>query len=66
MQMKEIEMNMDEFDIGNIYLDTDGLDHTIFPKIEEPDSKEAEEAFNNSSYELSKVFYTSYDEKKQS
>ena len=28
--------------------------------------KEVEEAFNSSGYELSKVFYTSYDEKKQS
>ena len=66
MQMKEREMKMDEFDIGNVYLDTDDLDHMIFPKVEEPDSKEVEEAFNRSSYELSKTFYTSYDEKKQS
>lgn len=43
--MKEIEMKMDEFDIGNVYLDTDDFDNTIFPKIEEPDSKEVEEAF---------------------
>lgn len=49
MQMKEIEMKIEEFDIGNIYLD----------------SKEVEEALN-SSYEMSKTFYTSYDEKKQS
>ena len=66
MQMKEREMKMEEFDLGNVYLDTDDLDHMIFPKIEEPDSKEVEEAFNSSGYELSKVFYTSYDEKKQS
>lgn len=66
MQMKEREMKMEEFDIGNVYLDTDDLDYRIFPKIEEPDRKEVEEAFNNSSYELSKTFYTSYDEKKQS
>ena len=66
MQMKEREMKMEEFDIGNIYLDTDDLDHMIFPKVEEFDSKEVEEAFNSSSYELSKTFYTSYDEKKQS
>ena len=64
MQMKEREMKMEEFDIGNIYLDTDDLDHMIFPKVEEFDSKEVEEAFN-SSYELSKTFYTSYDEKSQ-
>ena len=56
---------MDEFDIGNIYLDIDDLDPMIFPKVEAFDSKEVEEAFN-SSYELSKVFYTSYDEKSQS
>ena len=61
--MKEREMKMEEFDIGNVYIDTDDLDHTIFPKIEEFDSKRVEEAFNSSSYELSKVFYTSYDEK---
>ena len=64
--MKEIEMKMEEFDIGNIYIDTDDLDNTILPKIEELDRKEVEEAFNSSGYELSKVFYTSYDEKKQS
>ena len=63
MQMKERETKMDEFDIGNIYIDADDLDRMIFPKIEEPDSKEVEEAFNSSSYELSKTFYTSYDEK---
>ena len=57
---------MEEFDIGNIYIDTDDLDSTILPKIEELDRKEVEEAFNSSGYELSKVFYTSYDEKKQS
>ena len=57
---------MEEFDIGNIYLDADDLDYRIFPKVEEPDSKEVEEAFNHSGYELSKTFYTSYDEKKQS
>lgn len=61
--MKEREMKMEEFDIGNVYIDTDDLDQTIFPKIEEPDNKEVEEAFNNSGYELSKTFYTSYDEK---
>lgn len=66
MQMKEREMKTEEFDIGNVYIDTDDLDHTIFPKVEEFDSKEVEEAFNSSGYELSKVFYTSYDEKKQS
>ena len=66
MQMKEREIKMDEFDIGSVYLDTDDLDKMIFPKVEEFDSKEVEEAFNGSSYELSKVFYTSYDEKKQS
>lgn len=65
MQMKEIEMKMEEFDIGNVYLDTYDLDHTIFPKVEEFDSKEVEEAFNISSYDFSKVFYTSYDEKSQ-
>ena len=64
--MKEREMKMEEFDIGNIYIDTDDLDNTIFPKIEELGRKEVEEAFNSSGYELSKVFYTSYDEKKQS
>ena len=64
MQMKEREMKMEEFDVGNIYLDIDDLDHTIFPKVEEFDSKEVEEAFNGSSYELSKTFYTSYDETK--
>ena len=64
MQMKEREMKMEEFDIGNVYLDTDDLDRMIFPKIEELDRKEVEEAFNSSSYELSKVFYASYDEKK--
>lgn len=63
MQMKEIEMKMEEFDIGNVYIDTDDLDHTIFPKVEEFDSREVEEAFNSSSYEPSKLFYTSYDEK---
>ena len=63
--MKEIEMKMEEFDIGNVYIDTDDLDHTIFPKVEEFDSKEVEEAFNgSSSYDFSKVFYTSYDETK--
>lgn len=62
MQMKERETKMEEFDIGNVYIDADDLDRMIFPKIEEPDRKEVEEAFNNS-YELSKVFYTSYDEK---
>ena len=56
---------MEEFDIGNVYIDTDDLDHTIFPKVEEFDSKEVREAFNGSSYELSKTFYTSYDEKSQ-
>ena len=56
---------MEEFDIGNICIDTDDLDHTIFPKVEEFDSKEVIEAFNSSGYELSKVFYTSYDEKSQ-
>ena len=64
--MKERETKMEEFDIGNVYLDTDDLDQMIFPKIEEPDRKEVEEAFNSSSYELLKTFYTSYDEKKQS
>ena len=64
--MKEREMKMDEFDIGNIYIDTDDLDHMIFPKVEEFDSKRVREAFNSSGYELSKTFYTSYDEKKQS
>ena len=54
---------MDEFDIGNVYIDVDDLDHMIFPKVEEFDSKRVEEAFNSSSYELQKVFYTSYDEK---
>ena len=65
MQMKERKMKMEEFDIGNVYIDTDDLDQTIFPKVEEFDSKRVEEAFNNSGYELSKTFYTSYDEKKQ-
>lgn len=64
MQMKERETKMEEFDIGNIYLDRDDLDNTIFPKVEEPDSKKVEEAFNSSGYELSKTFYTNYDEKK--
>ena len=64
MQMKEREMKMEEFDIGNVYIDTDDLDHMIFPKVEEFYSKEVEEAFNGSSYEMSKTFYTSYDEKK--
>ena len=64
MQMKEREIKMDEFDIGNIYIDTDDLDHMIFPKVEEFDSKRVEEEFNSSGYELSKTFYTSYDEKK--
>ena len=63
MQMKEREKKMEEFDLGNVYLDTDDLDHTIFPKVEEFDRKEVEEAFNSSGYELSKTFYTSYDEK---
>ena len=63
MQMKEREMKMEEFDIGNVYLDTDDLDKMIFPKVEEFDSKEVEEAFNRSSYELSKTFYTHYDDK---
>ena len=63
--MKEREMKMEEFDLGNVYLDTDDLDRMIFPKVEEPDRKEVEEAFNRSSYELSKTFYTSYDEKSQ-
>lgn len=62
--MKQREMKMDKVDIGNIYLDTDDLDNMIFPKIEEFDRKEVEEAFNNSGYELSKTFYTSYDETK--
>ena len=57
---------MEEFGIGNVYLDTDDLDCMIFPKVEEFDSKKVEEAFNGSSYELSKTFYTSYDETKQS
>ena len=61
--MKEREMKMDEIDIGNVYVDTDYLDNTIFPNIEEFDSKEVREAFIISSYELSKTFYTSYDEK---
>ena len=39
MQMKERETKMEEFDLGNVYLDTDDLDRMIFPKIEEPDSK---------------------------
>ena len=65
MQMKEREKKMEEFDLGNVYLDTDDLDHTIFPKVEEFDRKEVEEAFNSSGYELSKTFYTSYDEKSQ-
>ena len=55
---------MEEFGIGNVYLDTDDLRHIIFPKIEAFDSKEVKEAFNGSSYELSKTFYTSYDETK--
>ena len=55
---------MEEFDIGNVYLDTDDLDPMIFPKIEEFDNKKVEEAFNSSSYELSKTFYTNYDETK--
>ena len=59
--MKEREMKMEEFDIGNFYVDTDYLDHTIFLKIEEFDSKEVREAFI-SSYELPKTFYISYDE----
>lgn len=54
---------MDEFDIGNLYADTDYLDHAIFPNIEEFDGKEVREAFS-SSHELSKTFYTSYDEKR--
>ena len=57
---------MEEFGIGNVYLDTDDLDPTIFPKVEEFDSKEVRDAFNGSSYELPKTFYTSYDETKQS
>ena len=65
MQMKERKTNMEEFDIGNVYIDTEDLDPIIFPKVEEFDSKEVEEAFNNSGYELSKTFYTSYDEKSQ-
>ena len=65
MQMKEREMKMEEFDIGNIYIDIDDLDPMIFPKVEEFDSKRVEEAFNSSSYELPKVFYTSYDKKSQ-
>ena len=64
--MKEREIKMEEFDIGNIYIDTDDLDHMIFPKVEEFDSKRVEEAFSSSGYELSKTFYTSYDETKQS
>ena len=48
--MKEREMKMEEFDIGNVYIDTDDLDHMIFPKVEEFDSNEVEEAFNNSGY----------------
>ena len=63
MQLKEREMKMEEFDIGNVYLDTDDLDKMIFPKVEEFDSKEVEEAFNSISYELSTTFYTNYDEK---
>ena len=62
--MKERETKMEEFDIGNVYLDTDDLDHIVFPKVEEFDGKEVREAFNGSSYELSKTFYTSYDETK--
>lgn len=33
-------------------------------KMDEFDSKRVEEAFSSSGYELSKTFYTSYDEKK--
>ena len=58
MDEVELEKHMPE-----LYIDTDDLDHMIFPKIEEFDSKRVEEAFNGSSYELSKTFYTSYDEK---
>lgn len=66
---------MEEFDIGNLCIDIDDLDHAIFHKAEELDGKEIEEAFNKGghgllktfykSHELSKTFYTSYDEKHQ-
>ena len=72
--MKEREMNMDEFDIGNVCIDIDDLDHATFHKAEAPDGKEIEEAFNKGGHELlktfyksnelSKTFYTSYDENK--
>ena len=56
--MKEREMNMEEFDI-------DDLDHAIFHKAEALGGEEIEEAFNKGGHELSKTFYTSYDEKHQ-
>ena len=68
-------MKMEEFDIGNICIDIDDLDHAIFHKAEALDGKEIEEAFNKGghgllktfykSHELSKTFYTGYDEKHQ-
>ena len=58
--MKEREMKME--DIGNVCIDIDDLDHAIFHKEEAPDGKEIEEAFNKGGNELSKTFYTSYDE----
>ena len=73
--MKEREAEMEEFDIGNACIDIDDPDHAIFHKAEELDGEEIEEAFNKGghgllktfykSHELSKTFYTGYDEKHQ-
>ena len=63
--MKEREMKMEEFDIGNVCIDIYDPDHAIFHKAEALDGKEIEEAFNKGGHELSKTFYTSHDEKHQ-
>ena len=63
--MKEREMKMEEFDIGNACIDIDDPDHAIFHKAEALGGKEIEEAFNKGGHELSKTFYTGHDEKHQ-
>ena len=61
--MKEREMKMEEFDIGNACIDIDDPDRAIFHKAEALDGKETEEAFNKGGHGLSKTFYKSHDEK---
>ena len=54
--MKEREMKMEEFDIRNVYIDIEDLDHMIFPKVEEFDSKEVREAFKKFvNYTISRI-----------